>query len=188
MSLIPLLGLTLLLSLSSFALAGLDGDGMPDDWNDGKSEADATSDPVLVRDNDDDNDGVFDISDAFPLNFSESVDTDRDGVGVGDNSDVFPTDASETVDTDSDGTGNNANTDDDGVADALDAFPLDVTQTVDTDSDGTGNNADANDDGDGVLDIDDESPLTKFIGILAALVEAQNDNNFVAFYSFVEQA
>jgi hypothetical protein len=44
-----------------------DGDGMPDDWNDGKSAADSTSDPVLVRDNDDDNDGLSDRVDSYPL-------------------------------------------------------------------------------------------------------------------------
>ena len=32
-------------------------------------------------DADDDNDGVLDVNDAFPLDVSESVDTDSDGVG-----------------------------------------------------------------------------------------------------------
>ena len=35
-----------------------DSDGKPDDWNDGKSAADSSSDPILVIDEDDDNDGV----------------------------------------------------------------------------------------------------------------------------------
>ena len=82
MSLIRLLGLTLLLSLSSLALAGVDGDGVPDnidallndpaasvdtdgngkpdEWNDGKSAAESTSDPALVLDEDDDGDGEGD--------------------------------------------------------------------------------------------------------------------------------
>ena len=37
-----------------------DNDGMPDDWNEGKTQADSTSVPVLVLDDDDDNDGYLD--------------------------------------------------------------------------------------------------------------------------------
>ena len=33
------------------------------------------------EDSDDDNDGVLDVNDAFPLDASESIDTDRDGIG-----------------------------------------------------------------------------------------------------------
>ena len=44
-----------------------DGDGKPDEWNDGKSAADSTSDPALVLDDDDDNDGVNDEDDVYPL-------------------------------------------------------------------------------------------------------------------------
>ncbi|NIY82379.1 polysaccharide lyase family 8 super-sandwich domain-containing protein [Vibrio hepatarius] len=43
-------------------------------------------------DDDDDNDGVSDDQDAFPLNTHESKDSDGDGIG--DNSDAFPFDAS----------------------------------------------------------------------------------------------
>jgi hypothetical protein len=35
----------------------------------------------LTLDNDDDNDGIVDASDAFPLNAYESLDTDGDGIG-----------------------------------------------------------------------------------------------------------
>jgi hypothetical protein len=54
-------------------------------------------------DDDDDNDGVEDVDDAFPLDPTESVDTDDDGIG------------------------NNADPDDDndGVLDGDDPFPLD---------------------------------------------------------------
>ena len=127
---------------------------------------------INARDTDDDNDGVADGSDAFPLDSSESVDTDGDGTGnnadtdddndgVADGSDAFPLDSSESVDTDGDGTGNNADTDDDndGVADGSDAFPLDSSESVDTDGDGTGNNADTDDDNDGLLDESDDLPL-----------------------------
>jgi hypothetical protein len=123
-------------------------------------------------DDDDDNDGVVDSSDTFPLEPSESQDTDGDGTGnnadpdddgdgVADGSDAFPLDGTETIDTDSDGTGNNADSDDDGdgVADSSDEFPLDSAESLDTDSDGTGNNADDDDDGDGVADGSDVFPL-----------------------------
>mgnify|MGYP000442162865 FL=1 len=93
------------------------------------------------EDTDDDNDGVLDVDDAFPIDDTESVDTDGDGIG------------------------NNADTDDDGdgVSDSEDAFPLDSSESVDTDGDGTGNNADTDDDGDGVADVDDSHPLDENI-------------------------
>jgi hypothetical protein len=50
-----------------------DGDGKPDDWNEGKSEADSTSDPVLVLDDDDDDDGYLDVEDDFPLDDSKNL-------------------------------------------------------------------------------------------------------------------
>lgn len=63
------------------------------------TDMDGTSDEY---DADDDNDGILDINDAFPL------------------------DATESVDTDNDGTGNNADTDDDndGALDIHDQYPL----------------------------------------------------------------
>ena len=90
-----------------------------------------------IIDPDDDNDGVLDINDAFPLDSSESMDTDGDGIG------------------------NNGDTDDDGdgVADSSDAFPLDPSESLDTDGDGIGNIADTDDDGDGVPDERDPFPL-----------------------------
>ena len=123
-------------------------------------------------DADDDNDGVIDPMDAFPLDASESLDTDNDGIGnnsdadddndgVIDPLDAFPLNASESLDTDNDGIGNNADADDDndGVIDPLDAFPLDANESLDTDNDGIGNNADADDDNDGVIDPLDAFPL-----------------------------
>ena len=105
-----------------------------------------TASPITDTDNDgvdnsadadDDNDGVLDVNDAFPLDRLESVDTDRDGVG------------------------NNADNDDDNdnALDVNDAFPLDVSESVDTDSDGVGNNADNDDDNDNALDESDAFPL-----------------------------
>ena len=113
-------------------------------------------------DDDDDNDGLVDDADAFPLDATEHADSDGDGVG--NNADAFPFDATETIDTDSDSIGNNADTDDDGdgIADGSDAFPLDASETVDTDLDGIGNNADTDDDNDGVDDSIDAFPLDAF--------------------------
>lgn len=56
-----------------------------------------------------------------------SVDPDDDNDGVPDTADAFPLDPTEWLDTDGDGIGNNADTDDDndGVPDASDAYPLD---------------------------------------------------------------
>ncbi len=123
-------------------------------------------------DSDDDNDGAPDVTDAFPFDPDENVDSDQDGIGnnadtdddndgVDDGNDAFPLNPNESVDTDTDGIGNNADNDDDGdgVNDATDAFPLDSTETVDTDNDHIGNNADNDDDGDGVNDATDAFPL-----------------------------
>ncbi|GGF74004.1 thrombospondin type 3 repeat-containing protein [Alteromonas lipolytica] len=123
-------------------------------------------------DTDDDNDGVRDAEDAFPLDPSESADADNDGTGnnadtdddndgVEDSQDAFPFDASETLDTDGDGIGNNADNDDDddNVIDADDLFPLDPAESEDADGDGIGNNGDTDDDNDGVEDASDNCPL-----------------------------
>ena len=116
-------------SVSNVDQADFDGDGLGD-----------------VCDDDDDNDGVADINDPFPLNSNETTDTDGDGVG--DNADAFPNDESETADSDGDGVGDNA-----------DVFPNDASETIDSDGDGVGDNADlfptdasesADSDGDGV--------------------------------------
>ncbi len=159
-----------------------DGDGLPDSWNAGRSQADSTSTPKLTLDLDDDNDGVADIDDLYPLNASESADSDGDLVG--DNADAFPNDASETADTDEDGVGDNsdnclntsnsdqldsdsdssgnacdADDDNDGVADVNDALPLNPDEQIDTDGDLIGNNADSDDDNDNVPDTEDSYPL-----------------------------
>lgn len=125
-----------------------------------------------ISDPDDDNDGVEDASDAFPLEPNESLDTDGDGTGnnadqdddndgVDDINDAFPLDPNESADTDSDGTGNNADQDDDndGVNDSDDAFPLDETESSDLDKDGVGDNSDPDSDGDGVANDIDNCPF-----------------------------
>ena len=112
-----------------------------------------------VADTDDDNDGVPDSEDAFPLSAAESVDTDGDGMGnvadtdddndgVGDDDDALPLDPDESLDSDGDGYGDN-----------IDAFDGDAEEWADTDADGTGDNADLDDDGDGTPDATDAFPL-----------------------------
>jgi len=100
-------------------------------------------------DADDDNDGVPDDRDAFPLDPSEWA--DKDGDGIGDNLDA---------DDDGDGTPDDENNngipdheemdfDGDGVDRAgtipWDAFPLDPKEWRDTDGDGLGDNRDPDD-------------------------------------------
>jgi hypothetical protein len=138
-----------------------------------------------VTDTDDDNDGVLDDADAFPLDATETVDTDLDGVGnnadTDDDGDGYSdvdelaastnplSSSSLPLDTDGDFISNVTDTDDDndGIDDADDAFPLlAIGDLLDTDNDGAPNDcdescvvfgmaADLDDDNDGVLDVDD---------------------------------
>jgi hypothetical protein len=57
----------------------------------------------------------------------DACESDDDNDGVSDQDDAFPLDSTETIDTDNDGVGNNTDTDDDndGVLDVDDAYPLD---------------------------------------------------------------
>ncbi len=87
-----------------------DVDNCPSTWNGGQRDTDDDGFGNAC-DLDDDNDGISDEQDAFPLDPTEAVDTDGDGVG--DNGDAFPSDPTETVDTDGDGIGNNTDPDDD---------------------------------------------------------------------------
>jgi len=77
-----------------------------------------------AEDEDLDNDGYNNGSDAFPFDATESA--DMDGDGAGDNSDALPNNPTEAVDSDGDGLGNNADPDDDndGLLDELDQNPL----------------------------------------------------------------
>ncbi|GIX07941.1 MAG: hypothetical protein KatS3mg115_2344 [Candidatus Poribacteria bacterium] len=121
----------------------IDGDGLPND-----------------QDEDDDNDGVLDHQDAFPLDPSEWEDADGDLIG--DRMDA---------DDDADGIGDDHNGngtpdyreldfDGDGIPRAesvpWDAFPWDPTEWRDTDQDGIGDNTDSDDDGDGWTDLEEQ--------------------------------
>lgn len=158
-------------------LVDADSDGVPDSTDNcpalpNTDQLNADGDTAgNACDTDDDNDGVADTADAFPLDPAETADADVDGIGdnadrdddndgVDDLSDAFPLDPAESVDTDLDGKGDNADQDDDndGVQDQNDAFPLDAGESVDTDGDGTGNNADSDDDNDNLPDAIDPFP------------------------------
>jgi len=143
----------------TIAYIDTDGDGLADNGG-------------LAPDTDDDNDGVADLIDAFPLDATES--SDLDGDLIGDNSDpdidgdgvlnvndAFPYDPTETIDTDGDGIGNNTDLDDDndGTNDLQDVFPLNPNEWNDLDSDGIGDNSDPDIDGDGVFNASDVFPL-----------------------------
>jgi len=70
-----------------------DGDGYPDNWNEGKNQNDSTSSPPLELDD---------------LDYDPDEWKDSDGDGVGDKTDVFPTDPDESSDLDKDGIGDNS--------------------------------------------------------------------------------
>jgi len=123
--------------------------------NDGPPDIDKDGKPNNL-DPDDDNDGVVDKDDAFPLDPEEWA--DKDGDWIGDNLDA---------DCDGDGIGDDDNKngvpdfeeldlDGDGVDRAKsvpwDAFPLDPKEWKDTDGDGIGDKADLDDDNDGFSD------------------------------------
>ena len=114
--------------------------------DDGDTHSDSISITVTAAPinpgSDSDGDGIEDIDD---------IDDDNDGVP--DSKDAFPLDNTESIDTDGDTQGNNADTDDDGdgVADASDAFPLIASESKDSDGDGIGDNADTNKN-DGIID------------------------------------
>lgn len=107
-------------------------------------------------DADDDNDGVPDDQDAFPLDpeewtdkdgdqIGDNLDADADGNGVGDDKNQNGISDGEEMDFDGDGV-KRANTI------PWDAFPLDPKEWRDTDGDGIGDNADPDKDGDGWSD------------------------------------
>jgi predicted nucleic acid-binding Zn-ribbon protein len=100
-----------------YAIVTVDGTGAISDMSEVVS---------LISDVDSDTDGLGD-----------GVDPDDDNDGVPDFSDAFPLDANEWLDSDLDGKGNTADTDDDndGVIDTLDAEPLNPLNGIQGDVD-----------------------------------------------------
>ena len=116
-------------------LTDTDGDGAPDDCAElTPSPCDGTA---MVSDSDDDNDGVADDEDAFPLDANKDTDTDSDGLG--DNGDNCPSLSNQDqLDTDNDSQGDlcDADDDNDGLTDAEES---DIgTDPLKRDSDGDG--------------------------------------------------
>lgn len=134
------------------------------------TDVDTTGDAC---DTDDDNDGVTDTADAFPLDPDES--SDIDGDGTGDNADAdddgdgysdtielsIGSDPGDPLSVPPDSDGDllpdimDVDDDNDGVNDPSDDFPLDAGEYLDSDGDGTGDNADIDDDNDGFSDADE---------------------------------
>ena len=141
-----------------------DGDGFSDSTEStcGSDSLDAESIPpdldqdgsCNALDGDDDNDGYPDLSDAFPLNPNEWVDTDGDGQG------------------------DNADLDDDGdsALDQVDVFPLNPNEWADNDGDGIGDNGDLDDDGDGWSDLDEVDCQTDPFSAISVPVDFDNDH------------
>ncbi len=135
-------------------------DGPPDIDKDGKPNH---------LDLDDDEDGVPDQQDAFPLDphewqdkdrdlIGDNLDADDDGDGIGDDQNKNGIADCEELDLDGDGV-------DRAKSVPWDAFPHDPKEWRDTDGDGIGDNADLDDDNDGYSDEDEKkqgtNPLDK---------------------------
>ncbi len=135
-------------------------DGPPDIDKDGKPNH---------LDPDDDEDGIPDKKDAFPLDpeewadkdmdlIGDNLDADDDGNGIGDDENKNGIADCEELDIDGDGV-------DRAKSIPWDAFPLNPQEWRDTDGDGIGDNADPDDDNDGWSDKEEEragtNPLDK---------------------------
>ena len=123
-------------------------------------------------DPDDDNDGVLDDDDPYPLDtdndgLDNDVDEDDDADGTPDGDDTYP------LDTDNDGQNNADDPDDDadGIVDDEDGYPLD------TDNDGLWNDLDFDDDADGILDWEDLYPFDTDNDGLGNDVDPDDDND-----------
>ena len=150
-----------------------DGDRKPDVLHENaKCSLEMIASHIPAADEDDDEDGVDDIADAFPKDKTESQDSDGDGIGDRRDScrhgnegwrSVTPADfvldsLVAVTDNDADGcqddTSEDLDKDNDGVPDLVDLFPTDSSQSgLDSDSDGIDNTIDIDEDGDGLIEI-----------------------------------
>lgn len=130
-------------------------------------------------DPDDDNDGVLDDTDAFPLNKNESLDTDGDTLGNNkdedDDNDGLPDTEETKIGTDP----LKLDTDGDSVNDKNDPYPLDPKRsTYDYDRDGTQDSTDSDADNDGIPKTQDVNDVN--IGpVIAVTSEGKNPKRFV---------
>ncbi len=131
--------------------------------NEGPPDIDGDGRPNHL-DSDDDNDGVADKDDAFPLDpgewadkdgdwIGDNLDADRNGDGIGDDDNKNGVPDFEELDLDGDGV-------DRAKSVPWDAFPLDPKEWKDTDGDGIGDNADTDDDNDGFSDTEEKKHRT----------------------------
>ncbi|QIL90744.1 autotransporter subunit C [Microbulbifer sp. SH-1] len=114
---------------NSAASVDTDGDGLPDAWLE-SCDSVCQSASGLALDDDNDNDGVANEQDAFPVNAAAAVDTDSDGLP-----DAWLASCDSACQSASDLTLDDDN-DDDGVANEQDAFPVSAAAAVDADNDG----------------------------------------------------
>jgi len=147
-------GLKVTDSGGAMATANLIVDGTIDSDTDADGQGD-------VCDTDDDNDGVADAQDAFPLDPNESVDTDGDGIGNNADTDDDNDGFSDTTETAAGSNPLNPNS----TPEVCDGIDNDLNDGVDegfvnTDGDTMANCVDPDDDNDGVLDAADNCPLT----------------------------
>ncbi|WP_160151899.1 hypothetical protein [Microbulbifer sp. ALW1] len=109
-----------------------DEDGLPDQWNESCDSA-CQSYSGLTLDDDNDNDGVVNTEDAFPINAAAAVDTDGDGLPdawLNTCDSACQSTSGLTLDASLD------DTDNDGVVNDEDAFVNNSAASVDTDGDG----------------------------------------------------
>jgi hypothetical protein len=156
--------------------ADTDSDGVGDNADAFPNNANETLDTDLdtVGDN---ADNCVSVANPDQLNSDTDLlgnlcDDDDDNDGLSDASDALPLDPTEQLDTDSDGIGNNADSDDDndGVDDINDLYSLNVLYSADTDNDGmpdaweTRYGLDPNDSSDATSDQDQDGvpALTEF--------------------------